>query len=270
MVRNIAILAAVSVAVLLAIIGLCLSRSRSCDEGAESSAKSTAKAIPKDTGELLANEESEECIRGFGEIYNAYSNLQSDAMQKHFCAISNKVVRLGKERLAEVLSPFEASFGARFCHSDIKTLKFSSVSEFDRFIKANIEAANIIGYSKIMNGIYSDDLCVYDMVVFYKIRDFIKEFKEKNADEFAKAAQMHLDERRKHLASGRSVTRMYLGLRLRWCLSWPRWKAEDLGIKSERDWIEYMRDHALKFHKQRYGVVPTWIDEEFPVAAKGE
>jgi hypothetical protein len=191
-------------------------------------------------------------------------------MQKHFCAISNKVVRLGKERLAEVLSPFEASFGARFCHSDIKTLKFSSVSEFDRFIKANIEAANIIGYSKIMNGIYSDDLCVYDMVVFYKIRDFIKEFKEKNADEFAKAAQMHLDERRKHLASGRSVTRMYLGLRLRWCLSWPRWKAEDLGIKSERDWIEYMRDHALKFHKQRYGVVPTWIDEEFPVAAKGE
>ena len=72
-----------------------------------------------------------------GEIYNAYSNLQSDAMQKHFCAISNKVVRLGKERLAVVLSPFEASFGARFCHSDIKTLKFSSVSEFDRFIKAN-------------------------------------------------------------------------------------------------------------------------------------
>ena len=91
MVRNIAILAAVSVAVLLAIIGLCLSRSRSCDEGAGSWTKSTAKAIPKDTGELLANEESEECLRGFWEIYNAYSNLQSDAMQKHFCAISNKV-----------------------------------------------------------------------------------------------------------------------------------------------------------------------------------
>ena len=53
-------------------------------------------------------------------------------------------------------------------------------------------------------------------------------------------------------------------------LKWPRWRAEDLGMKSKKDWIVYMRNYALKFHEQNYGIVPKWLDEEFPLPQNGE
>ena len=43
-----------------------------------------------------------------------------------------------------------------------------------------------------------------------------------------------------------------------------------MGMKTDADWIEHYRDYALKFHRQIYGVVPKWLDEEFPLPPKGE
>lgn len=82
--------------------------------------------------------------------------------------------------------------------------------------------------------------------------------------------ESNLDEWEEHLSSGQSVTRMYLRLEFKFFLRPPRLLAEDEGIKSESDWIAYMRDYALKFHKQCYGVVPKWLDEEFPLPKNGE
>ena len=97
---------------------------------------------------------------------------------------------------------------------------------------------------------------------------FFKEFKERNDDAFATVALSLLDEWKEHLASGQSVTRIQLRQELKWCLQRPRWQAEDLGMKSESDWVSYYRNYALKFHEQCYGVVPRWLNEEFPLPQK--
>ena len=191
-------------------------------------------------------------------------------MQEMFCGISNKVARLGKDRLDKAVETLLKSFRERFRYADINALDFSDVLEFDRFIRTNVTASNIIGCSMVANGIYDSHLREYDMVVFNQIRASVKTFEEKKDDKLATAAQSLLDEWEEHLASGQSVTRMLLRLELKWCLGWPRWLAEDFGIKSESDWIAYMRDYALKFHKQCYGVVPKWIDEDFPLPQNGE
>lgn len=270
MVKKIAILATGIIAALLIIVTLRLTRRGKCNEYRESTFASTIETSLEHQGKPLTGEEAEECFRAFEEICNAYSNLQFETMQEMFCGISNKVARLGKDRLDKAVETLQKSFREQFWRPDVKSLNFSDVSEFDKFIRANVTASNIIGCSMVAKGIYVSRLREYDMVVFSGISDFLKEFKERKSDEFATAAQSLLDEWKEHLASGQSVTRMLLRLELKWCLGWPRWRAEDLGIKSESDWVAYMRDYALKFHKQCYGVVPKWIDEDFPLPQNGE
>lgn len=265
MVKKIAILATGIITALLIIATLRLTRRCKCDECRESKSASTTETALEHQGEPLTEEEALECFRAFEEIGNAYSNLQFETMQEIFCGISNKVAHLGKDRLDKAVETLLKSFRERFRYVDIKSLDFSAVSEFDRFIRANITASNIIGYSMTANGIYDSHLREYDMVVFNQIRTLLKKFEEKKEDKLATAAQSLLDEWKEHLASGQSVTRRLLRLELKWCLGWPRWRAEDLGIKSESDWIAYLRDCALKFHKQCYDVVPKWIDEDFPL-----
>ena len=213
----------------------------------------------------LTEDEVQKCFHAFEEIGDAYSNLQYETMLEIFGSISNNVARLGKDRLDKAISLLQTSFREQFWRPDVKARQFSSVSEFERFIRANIAASNIIGYSMTANGVCDSHLREYDMVVFSGIGDFLNEFKERKDDAFAAAAQSLLDEWKEHLASGQSVTRMYLRLELKWCLGWPRWLAEDLGMKSEKDWIVDIRSRALKYHEQCYGVVPKWIDDEFPL-----
>ena len=270
MVKKISILAIGVIVALLIIATLRLTRRGKCNEYRESKFASTIEAALEHQEEPLTGEEAEECFRAFEEMCNAYSNLQYETMQEIFCGISNKVARLGKDRLDKAVETLLKSFRERFRYVDINTLDFSDVSEFDRFIRTNVTASNIIGCSMVANGIYDSHLREYDMVVFNQIRALAKTFEEKKDDKLATAAQSLLDEWKEHLASGQSVTRMLLRIELKWCLGWPRWRAEDFGIKSESDWIAYLRDCALKFHKQCYGVVPKWLDEEFPLPKNGE
>ena len=270
MVKKISILAIGIIVALLIIATLRLTRRGKCNEYRESKFASTIEAALEHQEEPLTGEEAEECFRAFEAMCNAYSNLQYETMQEIFCGISNKVARLGKDRLDKAVETLLKSFRERFRYVDINALDFSDVSEFDRFIRTNVTASNIIGCSMVANGIYDSHLREYDMVVFNQIRALAKMFEEKKDDKLATAAQSLLDEWEEHLASGQSVTRMLLRLELKWCLGWPRWRAEDFGIKSESDWIAYLRDCALKFHKQCYGVVPKWIDEDFPLPQNGE
>ena len=115
------------------------------------------------------------------------------------------------------------------------------------------------------NDFYDNYLLQYDVVVFKVLGNFLQAFKDRKDDEFAAAAQTLLDEWKEQLASGQSITRMIFRLDLKMCLRLPRWEAEDMGMKSERDWVEYWRNLALKVHKQWFGVEPTWLDEEFPL-----
>ncbi len=270
MVKKISILAIGVIVALLIIATLRLTRRGKYNEYRESNFAKTNETALEHQEEPLTVEEAGECFRAFEEMCNAYSNLQFEVMQEIFCGISNKVARLGKDRLDKAVEMLLKSFRERFRYVDINALDFSDVSEFDRFIRTNVAASNIIGCSMVANGIYDSHSREYDMVVFNQIRALVKTFEEKKDDKLATAAQSLLDEWKVHLASGQSVTRMLLRLELKWCLGWPRWRAEDLGMKSESDWMAYMRNYALKFHKQCYGVVPKWLDEEFPLPKNGE
>ena len=270
MVKKIAILVVGIIAVLLIVAVLRITR-RSGDNDritpGKSSAVGTALLSQK---EPMTVDEVQKCFLAFEEIGNAYSNLQFDTMQEIFCSISNNVARLGKDRLDKAIETLKTSFREQFWKPDVKARQFPSVSEFERFIRANVAAESIIGYSMLANGLFDSRMLEYDMVVFRSICDFVEEFKERNDEAFAVAAQSLLDAWKEHLASGKSVTRMQLGQELKWCLGQPRWLAEDLGMKSERDWIVYMRNRALKYHEQCYGVVPKWIDEDFPLLQKSD
>ena len=271
MARKIAILLATGIVVVfLAVAALRLTQWCSINECRESRSESFADAIKESSAEPLTDEEAAECFSAFKEIDDAYSNLRFEAMQELFCGISNKVARLGKDMIDRTIETVQTSFRERFRGADLKTIDFSEVAEFDRFIRANIAAANIIGYSMTANGVYYSNLREYDMVVFNRIKVLLEKFEEKKGNEFKTAAQSLLDEWKEHLASGQSITRMQLRLELKWCLRLPRWQAEDMGMKSERDWIAYMRNHALKFHEHCYGVVPKWIDEDFPLPQDGD
>ena len=232
-----------------------------------SSAAGSAPPLPK---EPLTEDEVLKCFHAFEEIGNAYSNLQFETMQEIFCSISNDVAQLGKDRLDKAIEVLKTSFREQFRMTDVKARQFSSVSEFEGFIRANVMAENIIGWSLLSNGFCDGRMLDYDMVVFRRIGDFVKEFKKRKEDEFAAAAQSLLDDWREHLASDQSVTRMYLRLELKFFQRSPRWLAEDLGMKSERDWIAYMRSRTLRCHEQCYGVVPKWLDEEFPLSQKSD
>jgi len=270
MVKKIAILVVGIIVVLLIVAVLRKTRRSGDNDRITPGMSSTVETVLHSREEQLTKDEVLKCFRAFEEIGNAYSNLQFETMQEIFCGISNKVARLGKDRLDKAVETLLKSFRERFRYVDMNALDFSDVSEFDRFIRTNVTASNIIGCSMVANGIYDSHLREYDMVVFNQIRALAKTFEEKKDDKLATAAQSLLDEWKEHLASGQSVTRMLLRIELKWCLGWPRWRAEDFGIKSESDWIAYLRDCALKFHKQCYGVVPKWLDEEFPLPKNGE
>ncbi len=270
MVKKIAILVVGIIAVLLIVAVLRKTRRSGDNDRITPGMSSTVETVLHSREEQLTKDEVLKCFRAFEEIGNAYSNLQFDTMQEIFCSISNNVARLGKDRLDKAIEVLQTSFREQFWMPDVKARQFSSVSEFERFIRANVAAESIIGYSMLANGLFDSRMLEYDMVVFRSICDFVEEFKERNDEAFAVAAQSLLDAWKEHLASGKSVTRMQLGQELKWCLGQPRWLAEDLGMKSERDWIVYMRNRALKYHEQCYGVVPKWIDEDFPLLQKSD
>ena len=268
MVKKIAILATGIIAALLIIATLRLTRSCNCGACHETKSASATETALEHQEEPLTEEDALKCYHAFEKIENAYNNLQFETMQEIFCSISNNVARLGKYRLDKAIEVLQTSFREQFWIPDVKARQFSSVSEFERFIRANVVAENIIGCSMLANGFFASRMREYDMVVFRGISDFLKEFKERNDDAFALVAQSLLDEWKEHLASGQSVTRMQLRQELKWCLQRPRWQAEDLGMKSESDWVSYYRNYALKFHEQCYGVVPRWLNEEFPLPQK--
>lgn len=265
MVKKIALVAIGIVAVLLIVAAWRITRRCDGKDRSDAETASAAETSVPPKKEPLTDDEVQACARAFEEIGEAYSNLQFEKMQEIFCGISNKVARLGKDWLDKPLATLQASFRERFWIHDVKSRRFSAVSEFERFIRANIAAANIIGCTLTAAGVCDSHLREYDMVVFNKIKVFLKKFEEENDDDLTAAAQALLDEWKGHLASGQSITRMQLRLDLKMCLRLPRWEAEDMGMKSERDWVAYWRDYALKVHKQWYGVEPTWLDEEFPL-----
>ena len=218
----------------------------------------------------LTEAEVLECSRAFEEIENAYSNLQFETMLERFRGISNKVARLGKGRLDKLIAPLQTTFRERFWGGAGDLPDFATVSNFDRHLNANVAAAKILGFSIAANDVYNTELLDCDVVVFNRIADYLRKFKENGNEQLALSAQMHLEEWKEYLASEQSLTRIYLRHQLRGFLKLPRWRAEDLGMKSKTDWIVYMRNYALKFHEQNYGIVPKWLDEEFPLPQNGK
>lgn len=270
MVKKIAILATGIIVALLIIATLRLTRRGKCNEYRESTFAATIETPLEHKEEPLTGEEAEECFRAFEEICNAYSNLQFETMQEIFCGISNKVVRLGKGQLDKLIDPLQITFRERFWSDSRNLPDFATVSNFDRHLNANVVAVKILGFSIAANDVYNTDLLGYDVVVFKRITAYLRKFKENGNEQLALSAQMHLDEWKEYLASEQSLTRIYLRHQLMGFLKCPRWRAEDLGMKSKKDWIVYMRNYALKFHEQNYGIVPKWLDEEFPLPQNGE
>lgn len=247
-----------------------LSRSRVAEENVGSQSFSAAEITTACSEMPLTEMEVLECSHAFEEICNAYSNLQFETMQERFCGISNKVVRLGKGQLDKLIDPLQITFRERFWSDSRNLPDFATVSNFDRHLNANVVAVKILGFSIAANDVYNTDLLGYDVVVFKRITAYLRKFKENGNEQLALSAQMHLDEWKEYLASEQSLTRIYLRHQLMGFLKWPRWRAEDLGMKSKKDWIVYMRNYALKFHEQNYGIVPKWLDEEFPLPQNGE
>ena len=145
MVKKTALLVIGIIAVLLVVAALRVTRR--CGDNdriipGKSSAVGTALLSQK---EPLTEDEVQKCFLAFEEIGNAYSNLQFETMQEIFCGISNNVARLGKGRLDKAIETLLISFRNRFWWTDINAMDFTDVSEFDRFIRANVAASNIIG-----------------------------------------------------------------------------------------------------------------------------
>lgn len=230
---------------------------------------SVVETVPAHGEESLTEEDVVECSLVFEGLGKAYSNLQYEAMQELFCSISNKIARLGKDRIGKVIAPLKTPFREAFWCADRNLLDFASVPEFDRYMKTNISAVRILGGAIVANDFYDNKVLHYDMVAFRGIEGYMRKFKENGNEQLALSAQRHLDEWKEYLAAEQSLTRVYLRHQLMGFLKWPRWRAEDLGMKSKNDWIGYMRNFALKFHEQNYGIVPKWLDEEFPLPQNG-
>lgn len=246
-----------------------LSRSRVAEENAGSQSFSAAEIATAYSEMPLTEAEVLECSHAFEEIENAYSNLQFETMQERFRSISNKVVRLSKGELDKLIDPLQTTFRERFWCGSRDLPDFATVSNFDRHLNANVAAVKILGFSIAANDVYNTALLDYDVVVFKRIAAYLNKFKENGNEQLALSAQRHLDEWKEYLAAEQSLTRVYLRHQLMGFLKWPRWRAEDLGMKSKNDWIGYMRNFALKFHEQNYGIVPKWLDEEFPLPQNG-
>ena len=230
----------------------------------------TASAAVLSQMEPLTENEMLECAHAFEDIGRAYSSRQFEVMQDLFCCMSNKIVRIGRERLDATIDPLKTAFRECFWHVDRNLLDFDAVSEFDRYIRTNVAAAEMLGSAIAANDCYNASLNHYDMVVFKGVTAYLKKFKGDGEEQLAHSAEAHLDEWKNYLASGQSFTRIYIRNQFKAALKMPRWRAEDMRMRTESDWIEHYRDYALKFHQQIYGVVPKWLDEEFPLPSKGE
>ena len=110
MVKKIAILVIGIVAVLLIVAALRVTR-RCGDNDRITPEMSSAivTALPS-LKEPLTEDEVLKCFLAFEEIGDAYSNLQFETMQEIFCGISNKVARLGKDRLDKAVETLLKSF----------------------------------------------------------------------------------------------------------------------------------------------------------------
>ena len=216
----------------------------------------------------LTATEALECSRAIEGIVSACSNLQYEVMQELFDGISNKVARYGYPQIENLLAPLDKSLFEKFWLPDLKSLDFTTESDFDRYIKTNVAVIKILGCTKIANGLCDSRLRAYDLVVFKNIGRFLEKFTEDGNEQLARAAKTQLDEWKEYLASGQSVTRMQLKQELQRFLKLPRWRAEEFGMKTKADWVANARNYALKFHEQYYGIVPKWIDEEFPLPHK--
>ena len=172
MVKKIAILATGIIAALLIIATLHLTRSCNCGACHETKSASATETALEHHEEPLTEEDALKCYHAFEKIENAYNNLQFETMQEIFCSISNNVARLGKYRLDKAIEVLQTSFREQFWIPDVKARQFSSVSEFERFIRANVVAENIIGCSMLANGFFASRMREYDMVVFRGISDF--------------------------------------------------------------------------------------------------
>ena len=220
--------------------------------------------------EPLTDDELLECSRAFEDMGRAYSSRQFEVMQDVFCGISNKIARIGRGRLDNAIDPLRAPLREGFWHVDGNLLVFADVSEFDRYIRTNVSAVEILGRTVAANDYYNSMLNHYDMVVYRGITAYLKKFESDGEFQLACSARAHLDEWKNYLTNGQSFTRIYIRRQLKAALNMPRWQAQDMGMKTDADWIEHYRDYALKFHRQIYGVVPKWLDEEFPLPPKGE
>lgn len=265
MVKKTAVFVTGMVVVLLIASALRLLRSFNCDECDEFKSALIAEPGLKPQDKPLTGEEVEECFHAFEGICNAYSDLRFETMQEFFCGISNKVARLGKDRIDKLISPLTTQFREAFWSVDRNLLDFATVPEFDRYLKTNITAVKILGCAIVAKNFYDNVVLDYDMVAFRGIEGYLRKFRDDGNEQLALSAQTHLDEWKEHLASGQSLTRLYLQHQFRFFLRLPRWQAEDMGMKSERDWITYVRNNALKFFKQCYNVEPKWLDEDFPL-----
>ena len=258
------------VAILIGVAVLQMRRCRTCERIAESQSLSAAEIATASNEVPLTEADILECSRAVEAIANAYSNLQFEAMQELFSGISNKIVRIGMHGIEKVLDPLSAMARQNFWPPRQWAAEITTVSDFDRYINTNIAAVKMLGYTMIANGRYDSRNREYDLVVFRALCDSIKKYSAEGNEQLALAAKSHLDEWKEYLASGQSVTRKQFRCELKGFLKLPRWMAEDRGMKSEEDWVAHYRNLALKFHEQYYGVVPKWLDEEFPLPAKSE
>lgn len=258
------------VAIMIGIAILQMRRCLTCERIAESQTMPAAEIATASSEMPLTEAEIMECSHAVEAIANACSNLQFEAMQELFNCISNKIVRIGLHGIEKVLDPLSTMVRQNFWPSGQGPTGIATVSDFDRYINTNMSAVKMLGYTMIANGRYDSRNLEYDLVVYRVLCDSLKKYSEEGNEQLAVAAKSHLDEWKEYLASGQSVTRMQFRCELKGFLKLPRWMAEDRGMKSEEDWVAYMRNLALKFHEQYYGVVPKWLDEEFPLPAKSE
>ena len=140
MVKKTALLAVGIIAALLIVAALRVTRR--CgdnDRIAPGMSPDVGTALPSQN-EPLTKDEVPICFHAFEEIGDAYSNLQFETMQEIFCSISNNVARLGRDRLDKAIGMLQTSFREQFWIPDVKARQFSSLSEFERFIRANAAA----------------------------------------------------------------------------------------------------------------------------------
>ena len=154
----------------------------------------TASAAVLSQMEPLTENEMLECAHAFEDIGRAYSSRQFEVMQDLFCCMSNKIVRIGRERLDATIDPLKTAFRECFWHVDRNLLDFDAVSEFDRYIRTNVAAAEMLGSAIAANDCYNASLNHYDMVVFKGVTAYLKKFKGDGEEQLAHSAEAHLDE----------------------------------------------------------------------------